>query len=160
MKILENLTEKQLLKIFETLKDFKSLLSRYDEVKNDPKLLKLFNSRNRNPLFDLTQSKFWQTGLKSENAKNSTNSKLVHEHFYPRKLATGKIFEQISKNPNMELIEFVDLCKKYSSTVVITDEEHKLVTIKNRGTEKPSFLFYDECGIKIEGMNDYIKNLI
>ena len=64
-----NLSSSQLIKIEETLKDFLCLLPRYLEVKNSPKLYDMFLSRNRNPLFDMTKNKFWETGLSSNGAK-------------------------------------------------------------------------------------------
>ena len=47
------ITKLKMLKIGETLKDFKCLLPRFDEVKNDRVLLREFCMRNRNPIWDL-----------------------------------------------------------------------------------------------------------
>jgi hypothetical protein len=44
----------KMLKIEETLKDFKCLVPRFNEVKEDKVLLKEFCMRNRNPIWDLT----------------------------------------------------------------------------------------------------------
>ena len=60
------LTDKQLRKTDETLKDFKTLMIRYREVKGDDEKLKSFLTRNRNPLWDLTNCKYFKTGLMSE----------------------------------------------------------------------------------------------
>ena len=63
------LNQNQLNNAQETLDDFKVLLMRYKEVKNDEIKLKSFFVRNRNPLWDLTGCKFYKTGVLSEGAK-------------------------------------------------------------------------------------------
>jgi len=59
------LSRKQMVKVEETLKDFKCLIPRYLECKGSPKKLKSFCTRNRNPLWDLTNLKYFSTGLRS-----------------------------------------------------------------------------------------------
>jgi hypothetical protein len=63
------LNQNQLFKAQETFEDFKVLLIRYKQVKDDEHKLKSFFIRNRNPLWDLTNAKFYKTGLLSEGAK-------------------------------------------------------------------------------------------
>jgi hypothetical protein len=152
------LTKKQLVKCEETLKDFVCLIPRYLEVKNDAELYDMFLSRNRNPLFDLTITKYWHTGLSSDGVKNG-NGKCVHDHYVPRKIAMGYIMESISNNPNMSVDKFVLLCKKYASTVSLTEKEHSLVTIRAKNTGRCNYEFYSECGIIIEGLEDIVGNL-
>ena len=149
------LTEKQKLRVKETLKDFLCLVSRYNEVKEDEELYDLFLSRNRNPLFDLTNTKFWETGLSSKQAQKE-NSKIVKDHYIPRKIAMGYIMEELSKNPNISLDEFICLCKKYSSTVNLTKEEHDVVTSMAKNTGKCNYEFYISCGIVIEGIENFL----
>lgn len=84
------LTPKQLIRVEETLKDFVCLVPRYQEVKDDKELYDMFLSRNRNPLFDLTNTKFWDTGLMSENAKVK-GVKTVKDHYIQRKNCYGYI---------------------------------------------------------------------
>ena len=115
------LNNKQLVKVEETLKDFICLVPRYLEVKNNPVLYDMFLSRNRNPLFDLTLNKFWETGLSSNGFKLGQGKK-VKDHYIPRKLAMGFIMRELSLNPNISLDEFIDLCKKYASTVNLTEQ--------------------------------------
>lgn len=152
------LTEKQIIKVRETLKDFLCLIPRYIEVKEDKDLYDLFLSRNRNPLFDLTNTKFWETGLSSENALKS-NSKIVKDHYIPRKIAMGYIMDELVSNPNITLNQFISLCKKYSSTVNLTKEEHDMVTLMAKNTGKCNYEFYSSCNIIIEGIDKVIPVL-
>jgi hypothetical protein len=152
------LTKKQLVKCNETLKDFVCLIPRYLEVKNNDVLYDMFLSRNRNPLFDLTTTKFWETGLMSNGAKVS-GVKVVKDHYVPRKIAMGYIMEELSVNPEMSLTDFVLLCKKYASTVCLSEDEHSLITIRAKNTGKCNYEFYSECGIIIEGMDELVGNL-
>jgi hypothetical protein len=57
------LNQNQLFNAQETLEDFKVLVTRYNQVKNDETKLRAFFVRNRNPLWDLTGCKFYKTGL-------------------------------------------------------------------------------------------------
>ena len=148
------LSKEQLIKVEETLKDFVCLIPRYMEVKGNPKLYDMFLSRNRNPLFDMTKNKFWETGLSSNGAKSSSGKK-VKDHYIPRKLAMGYIMDALVKNPNMPVDVFIVLCKKYASTVTLTEEEHNLVTVAAKNTGRPNHEFYSSCGIIVEGL-DYI----
>jgi hypothetical protein len=150
-----NLSSSQLIKIEETLKDFLCLLPRYLEVKNSPKLYDMFLSRNRNPLFDMTKNKFWETGLLSEGAKN-TKGKKVKDHYIPRKLAMGFIMDELVNNPQMSVDDFIVLCKKYASTVTLTEEEHNLVTLRAKNTGKPNYELYSSCGIIIDGLENIL----
>jgi hypothetical protein len=63
------LNQNQLSNIEETLEDFKALLSRYRSLKDDETKSKQFFVRNRNPIWDITNCKFFKTGLMSESAK-------------------------------------------------------------------------------------------
>jgi|688.fasta_scaffold01096_58 hypothetical protein len=152
------LTNKQLVKCNETLKDFVCLIPRYLEVKDNDELYDMFLSRNRNPLFDLTNTKFWETGLSSNGAKVN-GVKVVKDHYIPRKIAMGYIMEELSNNPEISLNDFVLLCKKYASTVSLSEDEHSLITIRAKNTGKCNYEFYSECGIIIEGMDDLVVNL-
>ena len=152
------LTKKQLVKCNETLKDFICLIPRYLEVKNNDVLYDMFLSRNRNPLFDLTTTKFWETGLMSNGAKVS-GVKVVKDHYVPRKIAMGYIMEELSVNPEMSLTDFVLLCKKYASTVCLSEDEHSLITIRTKNTGKCNYEFYSECGIIVEGLDELVGNL-
>jgi hypothetical protein len=152
------LSAQQLTKVVETLKDFICLIPRYLEVKGNAKLYNMFLSRNRNPLFDMTGTKFWETGLLSEGAKN-TKGKKVKDHYIPRKIAMGFIMDELVNNPKMSVDDFIILCKKYASTVTLTEEEHNLVTLKAKNTGRPNYEFYSSCGIFIEGIDGLITNI-
>ena len=142
----------------ETLEDFRCLIPRYIQCKTNPTTLDMFLSRNRNPLFDLTTTKFWSTGLKSEKAKTTTG-KIVRDHYIPRKIATGVIFEFLIKNPKMSVEEFIVLCLKYGSTIDLTHEEHELITNKAKNSGKCNYELYESVGIKVKGLEDLTKDV-
>jgi hypothetical protein len=152
------LTKKQLVKCHETLKDFVCLIPRYLEVKDNDELYDMFLCRNRNPLFDLTNTKYWETGLSSNGAKVN-GVKVVKDHYIPRKIAMGYIMEELCEKPNMSLNDFVLLCKKYASTVCLSEDEHSLITIRAKNTGKCNYEFYSECGIIVEGLDKFVGNL-
>ena len=153
-----SLSEKKLLQINETLKDFKCLVPRYLEVKNDQNLLELFCSRNRNPLWDITNVSYFKTGLISESAKKAPEN-TTDDHFIQRKLSMRLVMESLVNNPNMSLEEFVEMIRKYSSTIIITKDEHTLVSQRTKNTGMYNFQVYSELGIVIEGIDDYTKGL-
>lgn len=152
------LTSKQLIRVRETLKDFICLIPRYQEVKDNKDLYDMFLSRNRNPLFDLTNTKFWDTGLISDNAKVK-GVKTVKDHYIQRKIAMGILMEKLSENPSISIEEFVMLCKKYASTVTITNEEHSKVTIMAKNTGSRNYELYETCNITIGGLKDLLSGL-
>lgn len=152
-----NLTPNQLFNIQETLEDFKVLLVRYKQVKDDEIKLKSFFVRNRNPLWDLTNCKFFKTGLLSEGAKNSPKEDLVDDHYIQRSKGLKFIFSELEKNPNMTLDSFINIVKKYSSTVKLSKEEHaKVTTYAKKHTNYLNYETYLACGIKVDGLSDII----
>jgi hypothetical protein len=152
-----SLNKKQLTNTEETLKDFKALLSRYILIKEDEEKLKLFFVRNRNPLWDLTNCKFFKTGLLSEGAKLLNKKELVDDHYIQRSKGLKFIFSELEKDNNMSTETFILLVKKYSSTVKLSKEEHAKVT--GFAKKNPTYLNYETylaCGIKVEGLSDII----
>lgn len=151
----KGISDLKMFKIRETLRDFKCLLTRYDELKSDEKLVEEFCKRNRNPVFDITTIKYFKTGLKSdlliENGGDSTD-----EHFIQRSKAMKVIFDRLSENPNMDDGEFITILKKYCSTVLISKEEHKLLNSTMRGKNKFNYEVYPEIGINVKGIEEYI----
>lgn len=151
------LTKNQLIKIDETLKDFKILLIRYREVKDNLELLGKFLTRNRNPVWDITNINFFKTGLFSDESKNQSITKLVDDHFIQRSKAMKFIFNELDKNEDMKIDSFILLLKKYCSTVKLTKSEHSKVT--QVAKKNPTYLNYESylaCGIKIDGLSDLI----
>lgn len=155
-------SSKQKLKLQETLKDFKTLLPRYSEVQNSPRLLKSFLSRNRNPLWDITNTKSFSTGLVSNGYKSrDEDTKVSVEHYIQRSLAMRIIFDELSKNPEMSVREFTSILKRFCSTIKVTKEEHKLITKMVRNTGIFNFRLYQQAGIEIHGLEEYlVKNNI
>lgn len=149
------LNRNQLSKIEETLEDFKVLLIRYRNIQGNENKLKQFFVRNRNPIWDVTNCKFFKTGLMSEAAKDIELNQLVDDHFIQRSKAMRFIFSELDKNENMELNQFIQLLKKYCSTVKLSKEEHSKVTVVAK--QNPTYLNYESylaCKIQIDGLSD------
>ena len=87
-----NLNKNQLFNAQETFEDFKVLLTRFNQVKNDETKLRAFFVRNRNPLWDLTNCKFYKTGLMSEGAKKLDKKDLVDDHYIQRSKGLKFVF--------------------------------------------------------------------
>jgi hypothetical protein len=119
------LSTEQRVKVEETLKDFLCLVPRYLEVKDNVKLYDMFLSRNRNPLFDMTGTKFWETGLESNGAK-FLKGKKVKDHYIPRKIAMGFIMDELVKNPSISLDDFGT---GYSSLAYLTSYPFDILKI-------------------------------
>jgi len=151
------ITKLKLRKIEETLKDFKCLLPRFNEVKNDRILLKEFCSRNRNPIWDLTNIKYFKTGLKSERLIES-GEKGKDEHYIQRSLCMEIIFRKLNENPDMSVERFISLLRMYSSTVQLTQKEHKEITLFTRNTEIMNYMVYHKVGIKVDGLVEIINS--
>jgi hypothetical protein len=152
-----SITKLKMRKIEETLKDFKCLLPRFNEVKNDRILLKDFCSRNRNPIWDLTDIKYFKTGLKSEKLIQS-GEKGKDDHYIQRSLCMEIIFRKLSEKPDMRVEDFIELLRMYSSTVQLTKDEHKTVTIQTRNTDMMNYMVYHKVGIKVDGLMDIINS--
>ena len=148
----------KLIDFEETLKDFKLLLYRFNEVKHDKKLLDKFCCRNRNQIFDLTTTKYFKTGLSSKKL-NEVGGKYTDEHFIQRTMAIKIILDRLSKNPTMDVFEFIGLVKQYASTIRITKEEHSKI-IKCVGKSKIfNYTVYDGLGIKVDGLKELTDKL-
>jgi|688.fasta_scaffold394517_2 hypothetical protein len=147
----------KLRKIEETLKDFKCLVVRFNEVRNDRVLLREFCSRNRNPIWDLTNIKYFKTGLKSDGLIQS-GGKGVDDHYIQRSLCMEIIFGKLSENPDMSVEGFIELLRKYSSTILLTEKEHRDVTLYTRNNEEVNYMVYDKVGIKVGGLKDIIDS--
>lgn len=142
--------------ICETYLDFLVLSPRWKQVKDDAVLRKKFCTRNRNPLFDLTKSSFFDTSLCSERSLKSDNK--VKDHYFQRSKAVGLIFDEIEKNPGFSIKNFIDILKYYCSVVTLDSYEHRKVTSFCKSN--PQFFnyeVYEKCGIKIEGLKEFIK---
>lgn len=143
------------IKCEETLKDFKCLLPRYREVRSDVNLYKMFMTRNRNPLWDLSNSTELRTGLKSKKVIES-KTKGVDDHFIQRSKAMKNIFFELDNNPDMTNEEFIRILKKYSSTVELTKEEHGKVTGLSRTRDVLNYQLYTELGIEVDGLQNLL----
>ena len=145
----------QLSNIEETLEDFKVLLARYRSVKDCEVKSKQFFVRNRNPIWDITNCKFFKTGLISQSAKNVPLTQLVDDHYIQRSKAMRFIFSELDKDENMEVSKFIQILKKYCSTVKLSKDEHSKVTVVAK--RNPTYLNYESylaCSIRIDGLSD------
>jgi len=149
------LNKNQLSNIEETLEDFKALLSRYRSLKDDEIKSKQFFVRNRNPIWDITNCKYFKTGLMSEDAKDLPLTQLVDDHYIQRSKAMRFIFSELDRDENMTMDKFISLLKKYCSTVKLSKEEHSKVTVIAK--QNPTYLNYESylaCKIQINGLSD------
>ena len=148
------MNSKVFIKIEETFNDFKALVPRYLEVYNNEELLDMFLSRNRNPIFDLSNYKMFKSGLQSKGAlMESDNKKKTQDHFIQRKKAMKHIFDYLVANPSITLDEFTTLLFAFVQTVTITKEEHKRVTaLAKKKKDKYNYELYAECGIKVKNI--------
>lgn len=151
------ITKLKMRRIEETLKDFKCLIPRFNEVKNDRILLKEFCSRNRNPIWDLTNINYFKTGLKSEGLILN-GGKGVDDHYIQRSVCMEIIFNKLTEKPNMDVDEFIKILRVYSSTVLLTDKEHRDVTTYTKNTNIMNYVAYDKIGIKVDGLTDIINS--
>ena len=151
------ITKLKMMRIEETLKDFKCLVPRFNEVKNDEVLLKDFCSRNRNPIWDLTNIKYFKTGLKSEGLIRD-GGKGVDDHYIQRSLCMEIIFMQLNNNPGMSVDEFIGLLRKYSSTVLLSEKEHRDITIYTKNKSIMNYIAYGDVGIEVKGLMDIIDS--
>jgi hypothetical protein len=154
-----SLNSNQLSNIQETLEDFKVLLSRYRKIKTDGTKIKQFFVRNRNPIWDITNCKFFKTGLMSDNSKHVSTTQLVDDHYIQRSKAMKFIFSELDKDEDMGLDKFIPLLKKYCSTVKLTKDEH--INVTKFAKQNPIYLNYETylaCNIQIDGLSDLMLN--
>ena len=147
----------KMLKIGETLKDFKCLIPRFNEVKNDKVLLRDFCSRNRNPIWDLTNINYFKTGLKSEGLILN-GGKGVDDHYIQRSLCMEIIFRELDGNPDMDVDYFIDILRIYSSTVLLSEKEHRDITVYTKNKGVMNYMVYDEIGIRVKGLSEIIDS--
>ncbi len=143
--------------INELMKDYLALLPRWRVVKNNPITKHKFCSRNRNPLFDISSSKFFKTNFGSEEGLKL--KKPVYDHFIQRTKAVELVFEKLDSEPEIELLDFVSFLKKICSVVALTESEHRTITSyckKNKALY--NYQAYEHCGIRVEGLSKFISS--
>ena len=156
MKKVAVLSKLKRIQIEETLKDFKCLLTRYNEVRDNEILSDRFCSRNRSQLWDLTTVNYFKTGLISQKLIESGGNK-VDDHYIQRVKSTKIIFELLRENPDMSVDEFIILVKRYVSTISIAKDEHMKITPYVKKTGKINYMAYEDVGIVIPGLKEYVK---
>jgi len=144
-------------KIIETLLDFKALLPRYRDLKDNRRMLHLFFSRNRNPLWDLSSNKMFRTGLRSSKFITE-GGEPVEDHFIQRTKAMRLIFKSLDNNPDMNVEEFTNLIIGIGSTVTLTKEEHGIVTGYCKEYNILNYQAYSSLGIEVEGLTEFLED--
>ena len=95
----------------------------------------------------------------SENAKNTPLTKQVDDHYIQRSKAMRFIFSELDKDEDMNVDRFIELLKKYCSTVVLSKDEHSMVTVVAK--KNPTYLNYESylaCRIQVDGLSDLMLN--
>ncbi len=146
-------------KIEETLEDFKVLLTRYRSIKGNETKLRQFYTRNRNPIWDVTNCNYFKTGLMSEDSKKTSRKNQVNDHYIQRTKAMRFIFSELDKDEDMNVDRFIELLKKYCSTVVLSKDEHSMVTaLAKKNSTYLNYESYLACKIQVEGLSDLMLN--
>jgi len=158
----ENIYDKSTV-LFSMLNIF---LPSYKENRENEKVIDIVATFLRSLLFDVSKTKFFDTGLKSNEAQKLWDEGLrfgdrvfTYEHPINRKMAAKFIMDELCANSEMSLNEFVYLVRMYCSVVTLTKEEHSLVTKHIKENEgKLSIQLYKENGIEIPGLYEYVDN--
>jgi len=161
------MAQKNYEKLFVLYYDFQDKRPRYEANRENAEVIGILNGFNRSPLFDVTTTKFFKTGLRSNEAKKLKDrgytfkdKKFTYEHPINRTLAAKFIMEELCENPRMSIVEFCYLVRKYCSVVVLTKVEHNLVTKRIKEHEgKLSIQLYKENGIEIPGLYECVNKL-
>jgi hypothetical protein len=69
------------------------------------------------------------------------------------------IFSELDKDEDMSVDRFIELLKKYCSTVVLSKDEHTMVT--SVANKNPTYLNYETylaCRIQVDGLSDLMLN--
>ncbi len=156
---MKTFTEKKMKKFQMSLDSFRCLIPMYEKVKDNPQELYDFCMLHRNPAFDISGTSQFNTGVISKSARNS-QSKKCKDHFIQRSLSMKFVFDEIHRNPNMEINQFIEICLRYFSFVTVTKQEHDMVTSMAKKTGKYNFQLYRKCGIKLYGVGRHTKDLV
>ena len=65
----------------------------------------------------------------------------------------------MDKDEDMDVDRFIELLKKYCSTVVLSKDEHSMVTAIAK--KNPTYLNYESyfaCKIQVDGLSDLMLN--
>jgi hypothetical protein len=161
------MAQKNYEKLFVLYYDFQDKRPRYEANRENAEVIGILNGFNRSPLFDVTTTKFFKTGLRSNEAQKLWDEGLrfgdrvfTYEHPINRTLAAKFIMEELCENPRMSIVEFCYLVREYCSVVVLTKVEHNLVTKRIKEHEgKLSIQLYKENGIEIPGLYECVNKL-
>jgi hypothetical protein len=154
----KKLTDIQFSKIDMVLKMFKCLLPLYIEYKNNESQCVTFCGLNRSVIYDITSCSFFKVGLISDEALKKME-KNVEEHVYNRTLSSRVIFSKLEKNPNMTIEEFIEILKKYGTTITLTESEHNRLPKGTKGFYEKSYEDYVNIGANIPGFKDHMYYL-
>ena len=160
LKQIKTKTTDKLFKKLEVLYElFKRNLTLYKKYKalEDQEYVEMFISMFRSPIWDVTSTNLFKSGLKSTCV---TDIKPVDDHFIQRIKAAKFLFEIFCENPKTTFVSFLNYLVKYGSTVALTKEEHTRVTHAAKKTkEVMNFQIYESCGVEIPGLNELLQSL-
>jgi hypothetical protein len=157
------LTENKMAQVAQSLEIYKRLVPMWKKIKNSGNLQdkKRFLSLNRNPLFDMTGVKYFKTGLISSECKKSLkdcNCKQTNDHLIQRSKSLEYVFNEVASNPDMTPRQYVRVIRRYCSTVLLTREEHALVTTFTKNNKSyTNASVYSKLGIKIPGLDKWVR---
>jgi hypothetical protein len=82
----------------------------------------------------------------------------VDDHYIQRSICMGIIFNELNDNPDMDVDGFIKLLRKYSSTILLTEKEHKDITVYTKNTDVMNYVAYEKVGIEVKGLMEIIKS--
>lgn len=156
----DGITDKNMQKIIMSFQMLKQMIPYYILFKDNVEYDNMFRSLSRNPLFDITGNKYFSTGLISSKASKCDKCETSKDHILQRTKALKIIFDLLVKNPDMNVLEYIQFLKRYCSTVILTRDEHNLVNVVSKKYPQWSNRkIYNKLKIKIPGIGAYEKQM-
>ena len=151
----KKLTDIQYIKIDMVLRMFKNNLPLYIEYEGDKQLCKTFCGLNRSVIYDITSCSFFKLGLISDEALKKLEN-TVQEHPFNRTLSSKVIFKKLKKNPDMTIEEFIEILKKYGTTITLTVSEHIRLSTNTMGFYVKTIEDFNNNGVYVNGLQETI----
>ena len=163
LKQIKTKTTDKLFKNLEVLYElFKRNLTLYKTYKalEDQEYVEMFISMFRSPIWDVTSTNLFKSGLKSTCVPDIKSKDNVDDHFIQRIKAAKFLFEIFYENPKTTFVSFLNFLIKYGSTIALTKKEHNLVTsTAKKNKELMNYQIYESCGVEIPGLNELLQSL-
>jgi len=65
----------------------------------------------------------------------------------------------LNNNPDMDVEGFIKLLRMYSSTILLTEKEHKDITVYTKNTDVMNYVGYEKIGIEVKGLKEIIDSI-